>query len=80
MNYSTVKYIGSDTTSITYKFYHYIFIDDIKYRYHANIAGDGVCLCTVSAKDYISLNIDLLLNKDNPKETLDTFFKLLLLQ
>jgi hypothetical protein len=76
MNYKLVELIQSSASGAN----NDLLIDGIRYNYNYTIYGRETLLWCVIDNQLYRLNCKLPLNKDNPKETLDTFFKLLILQ
>jgi hypothetical protein len=79
MNYTTVSYLSyQPSTNI-----HYIRIDNTTYRfipYTSWCSLDNGLYYNNGTNFRATLDCYLELNINNPKETIDTFFKLLLLQ
>lgn len=75
MEYHTVEVLGTGK----YHPYHDLIIDGVVWAYDIYIDNTTRFGCSIGGIEY-NLPIALPLNRDNPKETLDKFFKLLMLQ
>jgi hypothetical protein len=76
MNYKEIQIIQSSASGDN----NDLLIDGIRYNYDYTISCRGTLLWRIQDGQYYRLNCQLPLNKENPKETLDQFFKLLILQ
>jgi hypothetical protein len=75
MNYKEVKILSQSISGNC----NNLLIDGSPFNYDIIYGRRQTILYNKIDHSYLSINIDLILNVENPKETIDKFFKLLLL-